>query len=66
MPNGDGTGPDGRGRMTGRGAGYCSGSRRPGSQSNSPRQGLGRALGNGLRRLMGGRTSKNDNINQNK
>jgi len=30
MPRGDRTGPDGRGPMTGRGAGYCSGSTTPG------------------------------------
>ncbi len=30
MPRGDGTGPDGMGAMTGRGAGYCNGFDRPG------------------------------------
>lgn len=30
MPRGDGTGPMGMGRMTGRGAGYCSGFAAPG------------------------------------
>ncbi len=30
MPGGDGTGPQGRGSMTGRAAGYCSGSDMPG------------------------------------
>jgi hypothetical protein len=30
MPFGDGTGPRGLGPMTGRGAGYCGGSGRPG------------------------------------
>ncbi|NLX93180.1 MAG: DUF5320 domain-containing protein [Clostridiales bacterium] len=30
MPTGDGTGPNGLGPMTGRGAGYCAGSHQPG------------------------------------
>jgi hypothetical protein len=30
MPKGDGTGPNGAGKMTGRGAGYCSGNKTPG------------------------------------
>ncbi|NLV49386.1 MAG: DUF5320 domain-containing protein, partial [Clostridiales bacterium] len=30
MPRGDGTGPMGMGRMTGRGAGYCAGFAAPG------------------------------------
>jgi len=30
MPFGDGTGPNGDGPMTGRGAGYCAGADRPG------------------------------------
>ncbi len=31
MPRGDGTGPQGMGSMTGRGAGYCAGFDRPGA-----------------------------------
>lgn len=31
MPRGDGTGPMGMGRMTGRGMGYCTGAATPGS-----------------------------------
>jgi len=61
MPRGDGTGPEGRGSMTGRGAGRCSGSNRPGYQSNLPRRGGGGTFGNGLRRLFGGRNRNNDN-----
>lgn len=30
MPRGDGTGPNGAGRMTGRGVGYCTGNNAPG------------------------------------
>ncbi|MEL7657796.1 MAG: hypothetical protein C4545_02410 [Anaerolineaceae bacterium] len=30
MPAGNGTGPDGEGRMTGRGLGYCTGYQQPG------------------------------------
>ena len=30
MARGDGTGPEGRGPMTGRGAGFCAGGRQPG------------------------------------
>jgi len=40
MPGGDGTGPMGRGPMSGRGLGYCAGFRMPGS-----RRGPGRAAG---------------------
>jgi hypothetical protein len=61
MPRGDGTGPEGKGKMTGRAAGYCSGSKSPGFQTPGPRQGLGRALGNGLRRLLGGRRGRPQN-----
>lgn len=43
MPGGDRTGPMGGGPMTGRGAGYCSGSAQGGYAS----QGYGRGLGGG-------------------
>ena len=59
MPFGDGTGPQGLGPRTGRGAGYCAGFEMPGSMSPTPggagfgfgygrgigRQGLGRGCG---------------------
>lgn len=41
MPGGDGTGPMGRGPLTGRGLGYCAG--------GYPRYGLGRRAGFGAR-----------------
>ncbi len=46
MPRGDGTGPDGFGPMTGRGAGFCAGYAVPGFRN----PGFGRGLGRGLRR----------------
>jgi len=49
MPFGDGTGPLGRGPMTGRGLGYCAGYNRPGyGYSGWGRSWFGR--GRGLRR----------------
>ena len=45
MPWGDGTGPNGRGRMTGRGMGYCAGYDVPGY--SNPSQGFGRGFGRG-------------------
>lgn len=42
MPGGDGTGPEGRGSMTGRALGYCSGSNSPGFAF-----GRGRGFGRG-------------------
>jgi len=45
MPRGDGTGPNGMGSMTGRGAGYCTGCGTPGF--NNGVGGLGRGLGRG-------------------
>ena len=36
MPRGDGTGPEGKGSMTGRAAGYCAGFNRPGVMNNGP------------------------------
>lgn len=47
MPRGDGTGPRGMGRFTGRGAGYCAGYTAPG-YANSMGYGYGR--GRGFRR----------------
>ena len=46
MPFGDRTGPQGQGPMTGRGAGYCSGSNAPGFATASGR-GFGRGWGGG-------------------
>lgn len=59
MPNGDGTGPDGKGRMTGRGAGYCSGSNQPGNRRPGSSRVSGSGLRNGLRRIFGGRGQRN-------
>ncbi|MGI6609928.1 MAG: DUF5320 domain-containing protein [Limnochordia bacterium] len=44
MPRGDGTGPQGFGPMTGRGAGFCAGFPVPGYQ-NTPGWGAGRSGG---------------------
>ncbi|MDP8209222.1 MAG: DUF5320 domain-containing protein [Candidatus Stygibacter australis] len=51
MPYGDGTGPEGRGRMTGRQAGYCTGNDRPGRFERCISFGRerGRGMGRGLR-----------------
>lgn len=46
MPGGDRTGPAGRGPMTGRGFGYCSGYPAPG-YTRDPGMGLGRGWGRG-------------------
>jgi len=61
MPNGDRTGPEGRGSKTGRGAGYCSGNKQPGNQSGLPGRGLGNRIRNGVRQFLGGR---NQNVNR--
>ena len=45
MPGGDRTGPEGRGPMTGRRLGYCTGYQNPGYEN--PRYGLGRGFGRG-------------------
>ena len=45
MPRGDGTGPDGLGPMTGRGAGYCAGYNVPGYANTGAGKGLGLARG---------------------
>ena len=48
MPRGDGTGPMGAGAMTGRAAGYCSGSGMPGyANPVGGRMGFGRGFGGG-------------------
>ncbi|ADL13296.1 DUF5320 domain-containing protein [Acetohalobium arabaticum] len=47
MPCGDGTGPEGFGPMTGRGAGFCAGYNVPGYMNDGPRRGMGRGLGRG-------------------
>ena len=44
MPRGDGTGPMGMGRMTGRGVGYCAGFTAPGYSNQT---GFGRGFGGG-------------------
>lgn len=51
MPAGDRTGPMGEGPMTGRGAGYCSGSGQPGYVSGGT--GMGRGFGMGFGRGAG-------------
>jgi hypothetical protein len=60
MPFGDGTGPRGMGPMTGRGAGYCTGSGRPGFASPAFgrgwfgfNSGFGRGMGMGRGRGRG-------------
>jgi hypothetical protein len=53
MPAGDGTGPMGRGPMTGRGAGYCGGYDTPGWANPVPGRGYG--LGWGPAGAWGGR-----------
>ena len=45
MPRGDGTGPESRGAMTGRGAGYCGGHGMPGYANAVPGYGLGMGRG---------------------
>ena len=45
MPAGDGTGPEGMGPMSGRGAGYCAGSDRPGYADPMPGRRMGRGRG---------------------
>jgi len=47
MPRGDKTGPEGKGPKTGRGLGYCSGSDKPGYESDQPTQGMARGPRNG-------------------
>lgn len=47
MPRGDRTGPMGMGAMTGRGAGYCSGSGMPGFANPVSGRGFGMGFGRG-------------------
>ena len=50
MPGGDGTGPMGRGPMTGRAAGFCAEQSTPGSTTPGYGQGFGRGRGRGIGR----------------
>lgn len=60
MPFGDGTGPQGFGPRTGRGAGYCSGFGMPGSMNFAPgTPGVGFGRGAGLGRFGRGRGWRN-------
>ena len=45
MPRGNGTGPEGFGPTTGRGAGFCAGNSRPGFMTPGGRGGMGFARG---------------------
>lgn len=47
MPAGDGTGPEGRGPLTGRRAGYCAGSSTAGFASPGPGRGFAMGWGRG-------------------
>lgn len=53
MPGGNGTGPNGMGPMTGRGAGYCSGSQAPGGANEIAGRGAGFGFGTGRGKRMG-------------
>ena len=53
MPRGDGTGPLGKGAMSGRAAGTCAGFGIPGSANPAPGRGFG--MGFGRERVFGGR-----------
>ena len=44
MPQGDGTGPNGQGPMTGRAMGYCAGFNAPGFMNVGFGRGMGRAV----------------------
>ncbi|MCD6495890.1 MAG: DUF5320 domain-containing protein [Candidatus Aenigmarchaeota archaeon] len=55
MPGGDRTGPAGLGPMTGRRAGYCSGSDTPGYATAPWNEGFGRGFGAGFGRGRGNR-----------
>ena len=54
MPRGDGTGPNGMGPMTGRGAGFCAGFNMPGFMNPMPGRGFGRGYGFGRGSGRGG------------
>ena len=66
MPNGDKTGPEGKGQQTGRKLGFCSGNDKPGRESKEPRQGLGRGPRNGLGRGPRNGSGKGQGLNQKK
>ena len=61
MARGDKRGPEGKGPMTGRGAGFCTGNSAPGFMNRAPRRGMGRncrgnrrgELGSGMGRGFG-------------
>ena len=56
MPRGDGTGPEGQGPMTGRGAGKCGGNTNsPQDSRRQPGRGTGRGQGRGQGRGLGQR-----------
>ncbi|KYK21966.1 hypothetical protein AYK24_02895 [Thermoplasmatales archaeon SG8-52-4] len=55
MPGVDGTGPQGRGPMTGRSAGFCAGFSSPGYANPEPARGFGRGIGRGFGRGYWGR-----------
>ena len=57
MPRGDGTGPNGQGPMTGRGAGYCAGFNTQGYANPMPRRGMGFGRGRGFGNGFGFRRS---------
>lgn len=51
MPGGDGTGPLGRGPLTGRGAGFCSGFSAPGAMNPVAGYGMGFGRGRGFKNV---------------
>jgi hypothetical protein len=54
MPKGDKTGPEGKGKLTGRKLGLCSGNDKPGFENDTvPRQGKQRGERNGQGRRQG-------------
>jgi hypothetical protein len=55
MPGGDGTGPEGRGSMTGRRLGFCTGSTQPGYSNPGFGRGIRRGWGRRIRRGFWGR-----------
>lgn len=55
MPRGDGTGPEGKGPLTGRGAGACRGNDVAGVESAGRGRGLGRRFGRARRNRFRGR-----------
>jgi Family of unknown function (DUF5320) len=59
MPRGDGTGPRGIGRSSGRGAGYCAGYDMPGFANPVPGRGSGMGSGRGGGFAGGGRGWRN-------